>query len=357
VVDLASGETVQNELLLRMRAEDGTIWSPGEFLPVAERYGLISEIDRWVVGQAVRLAAEGMPTEFNLSGHSIADPDVLAELERGLERTGADPSLLVVEVTETAVIDRLEEGRGFAQRIAELGCGLALDDFGTGLANLSYLKHIPAQHLKIDIEFVRELSRSETDRRLVEGIVAFAHAFEQVTIAEGVEDEETLVLLRKLGVDMAQGYLLGRPQPLRCPGSEERPVSAAGAGCADAVARVRMAFDAFTRRDLDLICDLCSEDVLVYPGGTADLTGRRAYHGREGLRDYFGDLDAVWGRLDLTPHTFREAEGSVMVFGEAEGETDEGTRISDVVWVWRLRGDLVASVEAFQIPRRVHALG
>ncbi len=356
VVDLASGETVQNELLLRMAGEDGTVWSPGEFLPVAERYGLISEIDRWVVCQAVALAATGTPTEFNLSGHSISDPGILEALERGLESTGADPSLLVVEVTETAVVDQLEEGRRFAERVAELGCGLALDDFGTGFANLNYLKHIPAHHLKIDIEFIRELSQSETDRRLVEGIVAFARAFDQVTIAEGVEDEETLVLLRQLGVDMAQGYLLGRPRPLPGPASDDCLECPPRADCADPVTRVRMAFDAFTRRDVGSLCRLCTEDVLVRPGGTADLTGRRAYRGHDGLRDYFGDIEAVWRRLDLTPRTFRAAEGSVMVFGEADGETEQGRRVADVVWVWRLQGDLVASVEAFPVPQRAQPL-
>jgi PAS domain S-box-containing protein len=355
VVDLASGKTVQNELLLRMRGEEGSVWKPGEFLPTAERYGLISEIDRWVIGQALSLVAEGMPTQLNLSGPSIADPDVIRELERGLQRTGADPSLLVVEVTETAVVDDLEGARDFARRISELGCALALDDFGTGFANLSYLKHIPAQHLKIDIEFVRELARSRTDRCLVEGIVNFARAFDQLTIAEGVEDEETFVLLRELGVDMAQGFLLGRPSPLRTPGSGERPGGAQAADCADPVALVRTAFDAFARRDLDFLFRLCTDDVLVRPGGTGDRTGRRSYRGRQGLCEYFGDLGTIWRRLALIPQNFRQAEGSVIVFGEAEGEAEDGTRTADVVWVWRLRGDRVASVEVFPVPHRLRA--
>jgi PAS domain S-box-containing protein len=217
IVDLLTGETVQHELLLRMRAEDGSIIAPGEFLPIAERYGLISEIDRWVVRQAVDLAGRGEATEFNLSGASIGDPSVVRELASALDQTGADPSLLVVEVTETAMINQLDAGRRFAEQVTALGCRLALDDFGTGFASLSYLKQIPAQLLKIDIEFVRDLTRSETDERLVRGIIGIAREFDQTTIAEGIEDEETLVRLRELGVHLGQGYLFGRPRPLPAP--------------------------------------------------------------------------------------------------------------------------------------------
>ena len=158
IVDLFSGETVQQELLIRMLADDGSIIAPTMFLPIAERYGLISEIDRWVIREAVQLAARGEPVEFNLSGASIGDPDILRELSSAIERTGADPSLLVVEVTETAMMNQLEAGRRFAERVAGLGCQLALDDFGTGYASLTYLKQIPAEHLKIDMEFVRDLA-------------------------------------------------------------------------------------------------------------------------------------------------------------------------------------------------------
>jgi PAS domain S-box-containing protein len=214
IVDLVTGETVQQELLLRMRGEDGSIIAPGDFLPVAERYGLISEIDRWVIRQAVALAAKGEPTEFNLSAASIGDPDVLRELASAIQETGADPSLLVVEVTETAVMNELEAGRRFAEQLAALGCQLALDDFGTGFATLSYLKQIPAQRLKIDVEFVRDLTQSETDERLIRGIIGIAREFDQTTIAEGIEDQATLVRLRELGVHLGQGYLLGRPEPL-----------------------------------------------------------------------------------------------------------------------------------------------
>jgi PAS domain S-box-containing protein len=214
IVDLLTGHTVQQELLLRMRAEDGSIIAPGEFLPIAERYGLISEIDRWVIRQAVALAARGEATEFNLSGASIGDPTVVHELASAIAQAAADPSLLVVEVTETAMMKQVDAGRRFAEQVTALGCRLALDDFGTGFASLSYLKQIPAQLLKIDIEFVRDLTHSDTDARLVRGIIGIAREFDQTTIAEGIEDEATLVLLRELGVHLGQGYLFGRPRSL-----------------------------------------------------------------------------------------------------------------------------------------------
>jgi PAS domain S-box-containing protein len=350
VVELATGRTVQNELLLRLVGEDGTVHAPGEFLGVAERYGLISEIDRWVIREAGRIAAAGEPIEFNISARSLGDGDVLRELEDVIADEGVDPGLLVVEVTETAVVSELDVARRFAERVAELGCGLALDDFGTGHANLSYLKHLPADHLKIDVEFIRDIARSETDRRLVAGMVSFARGFHQVTVAEGVEDEDTLMVLRELGVDRAQGYLFGRPAPH--PRSGRQPAARDGECGEDRVGLVKSAFEAFARRDLPALSGMCVPDVLVRPAGTAALAGRQGgYRGLEGLHEYFDDLGSVWKRLDLRPRTFRAAEASILVFGEVEGETANGRAIADVIWVWRIRGELVASVEAFQVPR------
>jgi PAS domain S-box-containing protein len=274
IVDLTSGETVQNELLLRMRDEDGSIIEPREFLPVAERYGLISEIDRWVIRQAVAIAAGGSPTEFNLSGRSIGDPDILRELESAIARSGADPSLLVVEVTETAIVDQLEAGRDFAEGVEALGCRLALDDFGTGYASLSYLKHIPAHYLKIDMEFVRELASNDTDGRLVEGIVAFAKAFDQTTVAEGVEDEATLTRLRELGVDQGQGYLFACPAPCNSTGPVQAPALPSPPG-SDPVGAVRVAFDGFANRDLPTLLELCDRGVLLRAPGTSEQAKER----------------------------------------------------------------------------------
>ncbi len=361
IVDLRTGETVQRELLLRMRGEDGSIIAPGEFLPIAERYGLISEIDRWVLRQAVELAAQGEPTEFNLSAASIDDPAILRELASAIEETGADAALLVLEVTETAMMNQLDAGRRFAEQVAALGCRLALDDFGTGFASLSYLKRIPARLLKIDIEFVRDLTRSETDERLVRGIIGIAREFDQTTIAEGIEDEATLVRLRELGVHLGQGYLLGRPQPISSDRSESasRPRPEHDTEFPDAVGLVRRAFDAFARRDIDGVLAVCHPDVVLRPyRATAELTGRQApYRGHDGIRAYFHDVADVWKSLKLTPTAFRAADQSVIVFGRAEANSGSEVMNLDMLWVWRLRDGLVASVEVFHSarPEPVHA--
>lgn len=340
IVDLRTGETVQHELLLRMRGEDGSIIAPGDFLPIAERYGLISEIDRWVLRQAVELAAQGEPTEFNLSAASIDAPAILRELASAIEETGADPGLLVLEVTETAMMNQLDAGRRFAEQVAALGCRLALDDFGTGFASLSYLKQIPAQLLKIDMEFVRDLTRGKTDERVVRGIVGLAREFEQTTIAEGIEDEATLVHLRELGVHVGQGYLFGRPEPL--PGSIHTAAPLASPADrdtqpADAVSIVRRAFEAFARRDIDGLLGSCHPGVVLRPHReTSELTGREApYRGYEGIRAYVRDIADVWQSLKLTPTAFRPAQGSVIVFGRAEANSGAETKTLDVLWVWR----------------------
>jgi PAS domain S-box-containing protein len=354
IVDLMTGQTVQHELLLRMRDEDGQIIAPGAFLPAAERYGLISEIDRWVIRQAVQIAAGGVPTEFNLSGRSIGDPDILRELATAIETSGVDPSLLVVEVTETAFVGQTEAGRAFAQRVRELGCRLALDDFGTGFSSLTYLKHLPADHLKIDIEFVRELTTSETDARVVRGIVALAREFNQTTIAEGVEDEETLVLLREMGVDQAQGYLFGRPAPMAsdAPGSDPGPAACPGlapASDVDPVNVVAAAFDAFARRDLDGMLGRCHPDFVLRSFATAKRAERTIpYRGHEGVHAYLRDVATIWDELNLTLLSFRQAQDSVIGFGRVEGRRPGERVLGSIMWVVRLRGDLIASIEVFQ---------
>jgi PAS domain S-box-containing protein len=214
IVELATRKVVQHELLLRLIREDGTLMPPADFLPIAERHGHITEIDQWVVRQAVELAASGRPVEVNLSAASVGDPETLATIRALLRESGADPSLLVFEVTETALMADVERGRAFAAALRDLGCRFALDDFGTGYGTFTYLKHLPIDYLKIDMEFVRDLTCNEADQRLLRVIVSVARELGKQTIAEGVEDEATLVRLRELGVDHAQGFHLGRPGPL-----------------------------------------------------------------------------------------------------------------------------------------------
>jgi PAS domain S-box-containing protein len=214
IVDLVTGETVQRELLIRMRATDGGLVPPGDFLPIAEKYGAIRDIDRWVIAQGAGYAARGIDVEINISAASIGDPELIAVIERELARTGADPSRLVFEITETALIEQTEVAVGLAETLRALGCRFALDDFGTGYGGFHYLKHLPMDFLKIDREFVRDAMSSEGDQHVIRAIVGLAQGFGLQTIGEGVEDAATLELLREFGVDHAQGFFLGRPAPL-----------------------------------------------------------------------------------------------------------------------------------------------
>jgi diguanylate cyclase (GGDEF)-like protein/PAS domain S-box-containing protein len=214
IVELATGDVVQRELLLRMRDDHRELLPPSAFLPTAERCGLIAEIDRWVITEAVKLAARGTAIAVNLSATSAGDPRVLALIESQLRRHDAEPTNLVFEITETAVMQNMDRATRFAERLVALGCRLSLDDFGTGFASFTYLKRLPVRYLKIDIDFVRDVTRSQRDMFVVRAIVALANDFGQQTIAEGVEDEHTADVLRRLGVTYAQGYRFGRPEPI-----------------------------------------------------------------------------------------------------------------------------------------------
>lgn len=228
IIDILTGEVVQRELLLRMREPDGRLAGPGTFLPVAEEYGLIGDIDRWVIAQGAEMAARGIPVEVNVSGSSLGDHHMLDHIRACLTRSGADPRLMVFELTETAFVSDAETAGGFATGLHELGCKLALDDFGAGYGSFTYLKQLPIDYLKIDIEFVRDIAVNSASRHLVEAVVGIAKAFGLETVGEGVEDAESLRILRELGVDYAQGFHLGRPAPLESlPGPAGDPAAQA----------------------------------------------------------------------------------------------------------------------------------
>jgi PAS domain S-box-containing protein len=214
ILDLATDEIVQHELLLRMREPNGDIVGPGSYLQIAEEHNLIGDIDRWVIRRAAHLAARGLPVELNVSGGSISDPELITHIEDCLQESGADPALMVFEITETALVSDEQAGRHFVERVHELGCKLALDDFGTGYSGFTYVKQLPVDYLKIDIEFVADLRTSQASLHVVQAVVNLAQGFGMQTVAEGVEDAETLSLLKSLGVDYAQGYHIARPRPL-----------------------------------------------------------------------------------------------------------------------------------------------
>jgi PAS domain S-box-containing protein len=213
ILPLAGGEPAE-ELLVRMVGRDGELILPGSFLPAAERFALIGEIDEWVMREGIRVAAHGRRVQLNLSGSTIVTRDLLPAIERELRRARVDPSQVVFEITETSLMEDLDVGETFARGLADLGCGLALDDFGTGFGSFTYLKKLPIKYLKIDIEFVRELGSNLANQHVVRAVVNLARGFNAQTIAEGVEDAETMALLSDYGVDFAQGFHLGRPQPV-----------------------------------------------------------------------------------------------------------------------------------------------
>jgi diguanylate cyclase (GGDEF)-like protein len=221
IVDLRSGAVVQEELLVRMRGDDGSLIPPGAFLPTAERFGLIAEIDGWTLGRALELAAAGRSVAVNISAHTMQDGRLI-ELIEDRATSGIDLSRITLEITETAAVSNIDLVRELAQRLSALGCRLALDDFGTGFGTFTYLQHLPIDAIKIDREFVGELARSGSDQQMVTAMVEIARAAGQRIVAEGIEDAVSLELLRSFGVDYGQGYYLARPGPL---GAEQPKLS------------------------------------------------------------------------------------------------------------------------------------
>jgi diguanylate cyclase (GGDEF)-like protein len=210
------------ELLLRLRDEHGQLVQPGSFMPAAERYGLMPLIDRWVVRNAFALLASRLDSAeparlsscaINLSGSTFGDDDFVEFVRRQFDIYGVPPAMICFEITETSAIANLPSAKRFIQALKKLGCRFSLDDFGTGMSSFSYLKHLPVDFIKIDGSFVTEILNSKIDRAMVEMIVHVAKVMGKSTIAEFVESDEILAVLREIGVDYAQGYAIGKPAP------------------------------------------------------------------------------------------------------------------------------------------------
>jgi EAL domain-containing protein (putative c-di-GMP-specific phosphodiesterase class I) len=214
IVDLRTGAQVAEELLLRFVRRDGSIELPGPYVCAAERFHLAVELDAWVLERAVRLAAAGRRVHMNVSGRTIVDWEFGDRIEDCLALHGADPSLLTFEITETAPALDLPRATCVAERIAALGASVALDDFGTGYGSLSYLLRLPIHVVKIDRDFVADVVSDGRPRALVESVVHLARRLGQVTVAEGVENQATLDVLRECGVDHAQGFHIGGCEPI-----------------------------------------------------------------------------------------------------------------------------------------------
>ncbi len=220
IIDLPTGRIAHFELLLRMPDGRGGLISPATFIPIAERYDLIQQIDRWVIRRAIDVVAAHAGTappltvQVNISAKSLADEGLGAFIEATLTARGARPTDLIFEVTETAAVANLSRARLLAEHLARIGCRLALDDFGAGYGSFHYLKQIPFDYLKIDREFVTNCLTDRTDRLVVESLVTIAKGLGKQTIAEGVETPETERFLRDRGIDYAQGHHIAAPEPL-----------------------------------------------------------------------------------------------------------------------------------------------
>lgn len=279
IVSLRDGHAAHYEALVRLADEpDGRLIAPGHFLPAAERYGLVRDIDRMVLERVLVLLARrartsadkpatitsdgtttaigtaattgaasasaststntntntntsrstsasdtparvgggtgGARIAVNLSALSVTDPTMLAHIAHALDRHGVDPALLVIEITETAAISDMNRARAFCAGVSALGCAIALDDFGAGFGSFQYLTQLPFDYLKIDGSFVRALPSSLNDQLVVQALAGLARGMGVQTIAEYATDRPTVELLRHYGVDYAQGFELGKPHPL-----------------------------------------------------------------------------------------------------------------------------------------------
>jgi diguanylate cyclase (GGDEF)-like protein/PAS domain S-box-containing protein len=207
-------EAAHDEVLIRIQKEGGELIPPGAFIPAAERYDLMVAIDRWVIraichyihGQRQHGLAQ---YSVNLSGSSLNDDGLHDYILQQFGEFGIDPAAICFEITETAVIANLPQAQTFMARLKRLGCRFSLDDFGSGLSSFAYLKALPVDYLKIDGMFIRDIKQNAINYALVKAINEVGHVMGMRTVAEYVEDEETLGLVRRLGVDYAQGHAVG----------------------------------------------------------------------------------------------------------------------------------------------------
>ncbi len=218
VVQLDNGHISHYEVLVRMLDEEGRTIAPDQFIPVAERMGLIHAIDLWVVENAIGFLA-ALPSymsrislAINLSGKAFQYPDLLQVIRDKLDATWVDAGRLTFEITETAAVDNFERTTEMIHKIRELGCKFALDDFGAGFCSFNYLKTFPVDYVKIDGQFIRNLESNETDRILVKSMVEIAGRLGKTTVAEFVETSNIALHLQSIGVNLGQGYAFGKPE-------------------------------------------------------------------------------------------------------------------------------------------------
>lgn len=222
-------EMAHCEILLRIKSESGELFSPAEFIPIAEKYNVMTEIDRWVFSHVLNWVVAHQDSFeipnllINLSGLSFINDAFLEFVEFQLQTRDIDPTKLAFEITETAAVDNMEKANVFIERIRAIGCSFALDDFGSGFSTFAYLKELPIDYLKIDGSLVKNIATDSIDREMVRAINEIGHTVGASTIAEFVEDEQALQYLREMGVDYAQGYGLCKPKALSVLTEELQP--------------------------------------------------------------------------------------------------------------------------------------
>ena len=213
-------ESLHYELLIRLTDPQGDLIMPGSFIPAAERYGLMTSLDRWMISTAFRSYNDifgndsGVQIAINLSGNSLNDDSLLDFINGEIAKTKIEPCNVCFEITETAAISNLDQVSQLILELKRIGCRFALDDFGSGLSSFTYLKNLPVDYLKIDGSFVHDMIDDTIDHAMVEAINQVGHIMGIGTIAECAESEEVVEMLRELGVDYAQGYAMGSPVPL-----------------------------------------------------------------------------------------------------------------------------------------------
>ena len=215
VVNINNGKIIHHEVLIRIKNNDGELIYPGNFIPVAEQFGLMPQIDRWLVQSSLDTLAEYPEINLfiNLSGKSLGDDNLLELIELRIHESEIEPSRLGFEITETAAVKDLGRAERWIRRLKKLGCSFALDDFGVGFSSFSYLRLLPVDYLKIDGSYVCNLETNQDNRAIVHAMNSVARALGKKTIVESVENENVLKILKELEIEYVQGYYLGRPSP------------------------------------------------------------------------------------------------------------------------------------------------
>jgi EAL domain-containing protein (putative c-di-GMP-specific phosphodiesterase class I)/ketosteroid isomerase-like protein len=346
IVDLRTGLVDHQELLIRMQL-DGEIITPGAFLPHAEKTELITRIDRWAITRGIELAHSSC-VAINLSGKSLDD----VNLGQWIESAVGDRDVaknLTFEITETAAASNIDAAERLVVQLTGLGCGVALDDFGTGYGSFTYLKRLPVTELKIDMEFVQGLTDDPQTQRAVKSIVSAATLFDLTTVAEGVEDEATLELLRGLGVDKVQGFFVGYPS--RIPERTTVPPVADATAVHEPAssdddpeqALVRGLFEAIAAGDPDAVIATTHPAVEWSP----TVWSGPAVSGHDGVREWLARFGSGLAHLDTELDAVERHGDQVLALGTVIDSRGEQTFAVRVGWVFSFRNGLIVRGRAY----------